>query len=214
MIIVVQFLVEWFQQHHVVAIPLSILLNIGMSVMGVIPSLILTTTNLIVWGPLWGGLFSWLGEVFGAWVAFELYRRGIQRFTSNHTVSWRWIQHINRWSRNRQFFALLIVRLFPFVPSGAINALAAFTNVKSQDFFLATMLGKVPAMSLEVLISYDLLHFQENYVRLTIVLVLLLGSFLLHRYTQQRGEDGSRSRKKVSVGLQEKKYNEVRREKE
>ena len=48
------------------AIPLNLLVNTLLNLAGFIPSVFITTTNVLVWGPIWGGLLSWLGEILGA----------------------------------------------------------------------------------------------------------------------------------------------------
>lgn len=50
------------------------------------------------------------------------------------------------------------------------------------DFLAATAVGKIPSISLEVLISYNLTHVESNYIRLGITLIILaLGFFIWKR---------------------------------
>jgi uncharacterized membrane protein YdjX (TVP38/TMEM64 family) len=56
------------------ALLLSILLNIIISVLGVIPSVFITAANISFFGFGYGLTLSILGEAFGAIISFYLYR--------------------------------------------------------------------------------------------------------------------------------------------
>lgn len=68
--------IDLFLAYESIAVVISIVLNIVISVLGVVPSVFLTAANLAVFG-LWGGIgVSFIGEVIGALIAFFLYRKG------------------------------------------------------------------------------------------------------------------------------------------
>ena len=51
------------------AVLISLLINVVISVVGIIPSVALTTVNMLVFGVVPGFLLSWIGEVLGAAVS-------------------------------------------------------------------------------------------------------------------------------------------------
>ncbi|SDW06643.1 Uncharacterized membrane protein YdjX, TVP38/TMEM64 family, SNARE-associated domain [Marininema mesophilum] len=163
----------WLAQWGLYAIPLSILFNAFLNILGVVPSVLITGANVLLWGPLWGGVISWAGEVMGATGAFFLYRLGWQRFYRKQPINWRWLTALQGWPHRRQFQSLFVARLTPMVPSGAVNLLGALSHIPFSLFLLATLLGKIPSIALEVLISFDILHIEENGIRLILVVISL-----------------------------------------
>jgi uncharacterized membrane protein YdjX (TVP38/TMEM64 family) len=153
------------------AIPASLLLNGIIHVLGFIPSVFLTTVNVLIWGPWLGGLLSWLGEVIGSVAAFLLYRKGIQLAKVERHTHWRWMQTLNNLSPLRQWLALILARLTPFIPAGAVNLVGALTTVPLSVFFLSTAIGKLPSMALEVWFSHGLIHIEQNVVQVTLTLI-------------------------------------------
>lgn len=126
---------EWLNDFGVWAVFISILLNIGISVLGVVPSLFLSGANAIVFGMVPGFFISLTGEVLGAGVAFLLYRWGIRKINWNKE-RWNWLQKINSAGRKRQLSILLLARLTPLIPSGIVTMAAALTHMKVMILWL------------------------------------------------------------------------------
>ena len=60
----------------------------------------------------------------------------------------------------------------PFIPSGLINLFGALTTISFTNFFLATAIGKFPALVLETAFSYNIVTLGKNYLNLFISLVV------------------------------------------
>lgn len=176
----VEGLAEWIRSWGMLGIVGSILLNIGISVAGVLPSIFLSGANAVVFGLYGGFLISLTGEVVGATVAFLLYRYGFRKNKKLKKIErLQWVHRINDTSRLRKGLAIVLLRLNPFIPSGVINLGAAITNLSFGDFLLATLIGKIPSMVFETFVGHDLIYFGENKSRLILsllaaVLVLVL----------------------------------------
>lgn len=154
------------------AIVISILLNVLISVLGVVPSVFLTGANILVFG-LWGGFFvSWAGEIVGAVVSFLLYRWGVQSVAKIPTGHWKLFRTVNSLPGLRQIYFLTVLRMAPFIPSGIVNLLGAVTSVSLFHFFIATALGKFPALLLETAFSYNVITLGKNYIYLVISMIV------------------------------------------
>ncbi|TCS93261.1 TVP38/TMEM64 family protein [Hazenella coriacea] len=175
------FFVSLFKEWGWLAIPISLLVNTIINIIGFIPSLFITTANVIVWGPWLGGFLSWCGEMLGSIIAFMGLKKGIHKKKLNKHEQWKWVQKINSFSPKQRFLSILLARLAPFIPTGAVNITAAITQTSLLTFVLATAIGKIPSLALEVLISYDIIHIQENWFRLTITLILIIIGYFLFR---------------------------------
>ncbi len=157
------------------AMLISIYINAAISIMGVIPSVFLTGANVLVFGLYKGFLISWAGEVIGATASFLLYRWGIKSAARIPTDRWKTIKTINALPGLRQIYFLTLLRMAPFVPSGLINLLGAFTAIELRNFIIATAIGKFPALLLETAFMYNLININKGYINLIIgVLVAAL----------------------------------------
>ncbi|SFJ23804.1 TVP38/TMEM64 family protein [Thermoflavimicrobium dichotomicum] len=179
-------IVTWFQEWGSLAIILSILLNTVINVLGVVPSIIVTGANIVVWGPLAGGVLSWFSEVLGSTVAFLLYRYGIRKWKGTKDQHWKWVQAFNQWTRKKQFLSVLLARLTPFIPSVVINVTGAFTHIHLLDFVIATAIGKIPSHFLEVWVSHDLLNISRNDFRVILVLMAISVAFIFMKKSTQK----------------------------
>lgn len=173
----VEGLAEWIRSWGILGVISSILLNIVISVAGVLPSIFLSGANAIVFG-LFGGFFiSLTGEVLGACAAFSLYRYGLRKSNKMQNLGkLSWIHQINDSSRFRKGLAVALLRMNPLMPSGVINLGAALTTISFGDFVIATLLGKIPAMVFETFVGHDLVYFSDNKYRL--ILALLGGALV------------------------------------
>jgi uncharacterized membrane protein YdjX (TVP38/TMEM64 family) len=174
----VEQIAEWLNDFGTWAIIISILLNIVISMLGVVPSLFLSGANAVVFGMVPGFFISLIGEALGAGVSFWLYRFGIRKAKMNHK-SWGWLQSMNEVSRKRQLSLLMLARLTPLMPSGIITFAAALSSMKFLDFLMVTTLGKVPSIAMETLIGHDLLLIDENLPRLIISVALFVMMYIL-----------------------------------
>lgn len=177
-----QSIVQFLSELGFWAIPASLLINGIINMIGFIPSVFVTTVNVLLWGPWLGGALSWLGEVIGSIAAFLCYRKGIQVAKIQRHMDWRWVQSLNQLVPFRQLLALISVRMTPFIPSGVINLVGSLTTVSFSIFLLSTMIGKIPAIALEVGISYGFIHIKEYYIQLILtVMALGLGYWVLRK---------------------------------
>lgn len=154
----------------VVSIILSIIMTFGL----IIPFILISAANGLVFGLGWGTVVSWAGEVSGAIVAFSIYRYYfrpfiIQRYA--HTEYWHYVENI---SGRHGFKTILIARILPVIPSGILTMAASISTISFRDFAWATLLGKIPSVFAKVLVGYELVYFRINEIRLLIGLLLLI----------------------------------------
>ena len=150
---------EWviglFQQYREAAVLVSVLLNIAISILGVVPSVFLTAANIVVFGPVVGTAISALGEASGAAVSFFLYRKGFKRWASKKLPDSRWAETLLT-ARGKDALLLIIgLRVLPFVPSGLVTFAAAIGSVSAVTFITASTIGKIPALLIEAYSVYQ-----------------------------------------------------------
>lgn len=69
---------NFLTDYYSIAIPLSILINIIISLLGFIPSIFLTAINIQLFGVTNGTIISIAGEALGAIISFYIYRIGLR----------------------------------------------------------------------------------------------------------------------------------------
>jgi uncharacterized membrane protein YdjX (TVP38/TMEM64 family) len=164
------------------AVPASLAISIIIAVAGIIPSLFVTGANVLFFGPLNGFLISWLGEVAGAAFSFHLYRSGFKKrfeiIKGKHPL----IQMIMDASGKKSGLLIFQARLLPFIPSGIVTLAASISGTGFIIFLTASAAGKIPSILLEALVSYDIINFNENWIRLLLtVLAVMPAIFILKK---------------------------------
>lgn len=180
-----------FQNYAELALLISIGISILVAVLGVVPSFFITAANILFFGFWQGTAISFAGEAIGAIVAFLLYRKGfkkgieaqLRRFPKAHKLTE---------ARGREAFLLILsLRLFPFVPSGIVTFAGAVGAVSTLTFFLASSLGKIPALLIEAYSVHQVTQFTWQGKLILAVASLTLLFFAvrqLFRHRQKRSE--------------------------
>ena len=154
-----QTVIHLFVEYENYAFLLSILMNVGIAILGIVPSVFITGANLIFFGFWKGTLLSFLGEAVGAIIAFYLYRRGLREVSQTILTRYPRIQKLIEAEGKDAFFVVLSFRLFPFLPSGFVTLGAALGKISLITFAVASSLGKIPALLLEAYSVYQVTTF-------------------------------------------------------
>jgi uncharacterized membrane protein YdjX (TVP38/TMEM64 family) len=141
-----------------VACFISIAINIMISILGLVPSVFLTAANLAVFGFWKGTLISFAGEAIGAIISFILYRMGFKKLSESKVFFHPKVRRLLEAKGLEAFFLVLSLRLLPFVPSGVVTFVAAIGKTSLLIFFIASSLGKIPALLLEAYSVYQLMN--------------------------------------------------------
>lgn len=160
------------------SIVVTIILFIVMTFTIVFPFMILSGAAGIMYGLFWGIIISWAGEVIGAIVMFVFARYFFRKMLESWIQKSKYLKQVDDYSAENGFKALLIARLLPLAPSGIITAVAAISRISFKDFFLATVLGKLPPVVIKVLLGHDIVFAGENMTRLILIVVLVVVIYL------------------------------------
>ena len=166
------------------AIALSLLVNVIIALLGVVPSWAVTAVNIALYGPVWGGLLSAIGEALGAVAAFALYRRGFRPAVSRKLAGHPRLHALRMAPARQVATGVLLFRLVPWVPSGLVTFAAAVSELSFGCFVLCSSLGKIPALIIEVMSVYYALHLPADILGAA---VLLLGATALAYHLYRRG---------------------------
>ena len=167
-------MLEILKNNSSIAIPISLLISIGISLAGILPSLFMTGANIVFFGTVQGFIISLLGETIGAYITFTVYRLGFKKKIENFTGKHKLLSKIVSSDGKKAGLLILQGRIIPFIPSGIITLAASISNVNSTIFTVATLIGKAPSIAIEALVSYDIINIYNNWIRLVITVIGLI----------------------------------------
>lgn len=146
---------NFLTDYYSIAIPLSILINIVISLLGVIPSIFLTAINIQLFGVTNGTIISIAGEALGAIISFYIYRIGLQKFTHSKVNKYPKVERL-LYVEGREAF--LLVLSFRLIPSSIVTLFAALGKMSLLSFSIASTIGKIPALLIEVYSAYHVMN--------------------------------------------------------
>jgi len=116
-----------------------------MTMFSIIPSgSIIAIAGGMAFGLYWGALYTMIGALIGATVAFYISRL-LGRGAIEKLVKGK-LQKFDEGVEKGGFLLILILRLIPIIPFNAISLGAGLTRIKYSDYILSTMLGIIPGV--------------------------------------------------------------------
>ncbi|MEW8970388.1 MAG: VTT domain-containing protein [Mesobacillus sp.] len=160
-----------------VAIFISLGVSITISVLGVIPSAFVTAANIIYFGFGGGLVLSIIGEAAGAIISFFLYRKGIKKLSQKvpSSKSIKSLERLKNTAGTEAFVLVILLRLFPFAPSGLVTLAASFSKMGASAFMVSSTIGKIPALFIEAYSVNIMLGWKSEYQLAMAVFALLAG---------------------------------------
>lgn len=145
-------MIDWFPTNPILVAIISVALNVVVAISGVLPSAFITVGTVGILGFKFGVIILIVGEAIGAYVSFNLYRKGLHKLSTYPKIrnkKNKFLQRLEKTSEIHAFFLIIFLRVLPFIPSGAVTLVAALSNIRLFSFSIASTLGKVPALFIE-----------------------------------------------------------------
>ena len=126
-----------------------------------VPATPFPLTAGFLWGPYWGFLVAWCGEVLGACVSFALGRTLLQEGARRLAERYPLVGALHDAVDEGGWRLLVLVRLSPIFPFGVLNYSLGLTRVRWVDFVTSTVVGVVPALVMLVYAGASLTRFAD-----------------------------------------------------
>ncbi|MFD0680434.1 MULTISPECIES: TVP38/TMEM64 family protein [unclassified Paenibacillus] len=149
------------------------------TVLPFIPFVVIAGANVLIFGFWLGFLVNYAASVLGAIVFFWIARHYAKDWVETKLEKYAYLNKINDKLENHGFLYITIGRIIPVLPSFGINLAAAVMKVRTRDFVMGTIVGKVPIILLESLIGHDLLYFHQYKGRFLVLSALFIGLILV-----------------------------------
>jgi uncharacterized membrane protein YdjX (TVP38/TMEM64 family) len=124
--------------------PIAYLILYTIATLLVLPSTALNLTGGAIFGPWWGVVWTSLGAILAAAIAFGV-ARTVGREAIARRLAGRW-QAMDAEIRRGAIFYMFAVRLVPILPYGLVNFAAGLTSIRFRDYLLGTTIGTVPSV--------------------------------------------------------------------
>ena len=185
----VEALAAYFRSFGPWAIAVSFVLDVLVNAGSVFPSIFISTANGLIFGLPLGIVISWLAETTGVVISFLLMRYFFRDAAEKMISKSSFLQKIDDVSGKEGFKWMTLSRMLPYFPSGILTAVGAVSKMSLCDYVLANLIGKFPSTAMEVVIGHDIVNYQKNMTRLTIMTVVIILIFVAYdRYSKKHKE--------------------------
>lgn len=148
------------------------------------PASILSIAGGLVFGPLFGTIYTVIGASLGALLSF-----GIARFLGRDFVKPLLkgkLGQCDAFAERNSFSVVLFMRLLPIFPFDMISYGAGLCGVKPVAYIMATIVGIIPGTFAYVYLGSSLMAPQYIAVAVVLFIVLVRGPVLVRRYLVKR----------------------------
>ncbi|MEC5423668.1 TVP38/TMEM64 family protein [Virgibacillus sp. C22-A2] len=151
-----------------------------------LPLVVFVIANAAAYGLLEGFLLSWAGASVGAIMVFLIIRRlGDKRLFVVIRRN-KQVKKVTAWLGRHGFGPLFLLMCFPFSPSAVINVVAGLSKISTQQFILATILGKSVMIFSIAYIGSSIFEFAKNPVKTIVVGVGIILFWIIGKYIEKR----------------------------
>lgn len=122
----------------------SFFLMVLQSIMAPVPAFLITLSNAMIFGWVWGAVLSWSSAMVGAalcfYIARILGRDVVEKLTGKKALA-ATDEFFTRFGKH----TIIVCRLLPFVSFDLVSYAAGLTSMRFWGFFWATGIGQLPA---------------------------------------------------------------------
>jgi uncharacterized membrane protein YdjX (TVP38/TMEM64 family) len=163
--------IEYLRSFGVWAMLVSLIIDVVINIVGFLPSIFISTANGVLFGIYVGTFVSWMGETIGVIISF-FFMRSLFRHSAEQIIrKSRMLSKLDEYSTVK---AMIIARAVPYAPNGLVTALGALSHISYRDYALGCLIGKLPSVAVEVVVGHDVINYEENMIRLTVVTLLVV----------------------------------------
>lgn len=171
---------------------LSSILIVLEGILAFLPLFVFITVNILILGPLFGGLISWICTTIGGFLTFYLCRKGFHDFFQKKTKNRKLISKYNKVIDNLSFVRLVLFVAIPFMPSFFINVGSGLSNIPVKKYLYALILGKIFIVVFWGYIGTNLISCLTNPIEFVKVVILMLIAYLVAKFVSKKFDLDSR----------------------
>jgi phospholipase D1/2 len=188
--------------------PAALFWVVGAYLMGSVvlfPVTILNVATIVTFGPFIGNAYAFTGWLCSAALGFVIGR--IVGRDVVHKMARSGIDHFLHRASRHGFLTVLSARILPIAPFTVVNLLVGASAIRFGDFFLATLIGRIPGIVALTLLGVQLETFLRRpdvessiLLAVTLLLIPLTTTWLCRRFTAY----GARPQRSTELSAPEK----------
>lgn len=155
-------------------------------VLAFLPLFVFITVNMLVMGPILGGLISWICTTIGSFITFYLCRKGFHDYFQKKIKNRKMISKYNKLIDNLSFVKLVLFIAIPFMPSFFINLGAGLSNIPVKKYLYALLLGKIFVVIFWGYIGCNLVECLTNPIEFIKVAVLVVIAYVVAQIVNKK----------------------------
>lgn len=155
-------------------------------VLAFLPLFVFITVNMLVLGPILGGLISWICTFIGGFLTFYLCRKGLHDIFQKKIENHKLISKYNKLIDKLNFTKLVLFVAIPFMPSFFINVGAGLSNISIKKYLYALLVGKIFIIIFWGYIGCNLVECLTNPLELIKVVVLIVIAYVVARIVDKK----------------------------
>ena len=157
------------------------------SIIPVLPLGVFIAFNMIAFGSIVGFLVSWISTIIGCCLSYFFFKKVIgKKLLSNWIKKHSKVLKIKKTIKKMSFSKLVLITALPFSPAFLINIACGIANMKFRKFLTAIILGKISIVIFWGFISKSLLESITDIKTITMVLGLLIISYVLSKLVTKK----------------------------
>jgi uncharacterized membrane protein YdjX (TVP38/TMEM64 family) len=141
-----------------------------------IPGAFIAIGSGYAFGPFWGTLYSYIGNVIGTVIAFFLARR-FGRPLAKRLIKDEKLEYYDRFFKERGVYGLWLAYSLPIFPTDILSFVTGFSNVRFRTFFLIISIAFIPNLLILNYLGDSILNYRFGLV--LIIVGGLVGMALL-----------------------------------
>ncbi len=138
-----------------------------------LPGLPITIVGGILFGPLWGVIYTIFGATAGACLAFLISRYVARDWIQARLTGPRWRQ-LDRSVEKNGWKIVAFTRLVPLFPFNLLNYAFGLTSIKFLPYAVTTFFGMLPACIAFIVFSSSLLDLFKGHISTGLIIGILL----------------------------------------
>lgn len=145
------------------------------------PTSIMTPLSAVLFGPVMGWIYTYIGENLSATVAFFAARYFGRNFVKENENAF--IKKYDEKLRCCGFETVFMLRLIPLFPFDFVNYASGLSAIKYRSYISAILLGVIPGLTAYIFLGGSLTN---PYLLIPTIILFVLISWIAHRHHKKQ----------------------------
>ena len=155
-----------------------ILLMVLQTVVAFIPSVIIMVVTVLAFGPLWGGVLTWVGLLIAATVGYVI-GHALGAVTVDRLIGESTEKKVEGFVKEYGIWAIIAARISPALSTDAVSIVAGLADMTYWRFILATGAGTLPLTVLIAYLGADIQRLETGLIWVSVVSVVLFIAYVI-----------------------------------